>query len=92
MTDEQPFDPLEKIKQGELPDDPGGYIGRKPELGSDVIAGGVQPADERIGGTATQSSGVGAQDHRVGREEPPGGHREADHVTDDDVRRAGENG
>jgi hypothetical protein len=86
MPDDQPFDPLEKIKQGELPDDPGGYIGRKPELGSHVIEGGVQPGDERIGGTATQSNGVGAQDHRVQREETPAGHREGANATDDEVR------
>ncbi len=92
MTDEQPFDGVERVRQGERPEDAGGYIGRQPELAADTIPGGVQPKDERIGGTATQSSGAGAASDRVQREEPPEGHREADHVSDDDVRRAGQNG
>ena len=91
MTDDKPFDGVERIRQGERPADAGGYIGREPELAADSIAGGVQAKDERIGGTATQSSGVGAAADRVQRDEPPQGHREADHVSDDDVRRAGEN-
>ncbi len=87
MSDEKPFDPIEEIRQGHLPDDAGGYIGRQPELGSDVIAGGIQDKDERIAGTATQSSGAGAERGQV--EPDPQGHRERDHVSDDDIRRAG---
>jgi hypothetical protein len=89
MSDERPFDGVERVREGERPDDAGGYIGREPELAADTIPGGVQAKDERIGGTATQSSGVGAQDHRLERPDEPHGHREAA-TTDDDVRRAGE--
>lgn len=87
MSDETPFDPIEEVREGRLPDDAGGYIGRKPELGSDVIEGGVQHKDERIGGTATQSSGGGAARAESDRE--PQGHTESGDVGDDDVRRAG---
>jgi len=63
-----------------------------PELAAETIPGGVQAGDERVGGTATQSSGTGGAANRVQRDDQPEGHREADHVSDDDLRRAGENG
>ena len=74
------------------PTDPGGYIGHEPELSSETIPGGVQPQDERVAGTATQSTGEGAADKRPTSGAPPEGHREGSKATDDDVRRAGENG
>ncbi len=92
MNDEQPIDGVERVRQGERPDDAGGYIGREPELAAETIPGGVQAGDERVGGTATQSSGTGGAANRVQRDDQPEGHREADHVSDDDLRRAGENG
>ncbi|CAN5456094.1 hypothetical protein BH20CHL6_BH20CHL6_09040 [soil metagenome] len=73
-------------------DDAGAYIGHEPELAAETIPGGVQPDDERVAGTATQSSGAGAADTRVERDIPPGGHREGEPADDDAVRRAGENG
>ena len=75
------------------PHDPGAYIGHEPEFASETIPGGVQPGDQRISAAATQSTGVGAMDKRETQPDAtPGGHREASRVTDDDVRRAGDNG
>ena len=74
--------------------DAGAYIGRKPEFAWETIPGGVRDDDERVAATQSESSGEGAAEHRttgVG-EETPHGHREGDRASDDDVRRAGENG
>ncbi|MEA2623594.1 MAG: hypothetical protein QOH61_2504 [Chloroflexota bacterium] len=72
--------------------DPGAYIGRGEELAAETIPGGVQRKDERIAGSATQSTGAGNRG-AVPPEEAgwPEGHREAHHVTDDDIREAGLN-
>ena len=66
------------------PDEPGAYVGRKPERQAESIPGGVRPDDERIAAHSTQvgdTSGV---------ERTPDGHREG--RTDDDnlVREAGQ--
>jgi hypothetical protein len=74
------------------PSDPGGYIGHEPELSSETVPGGVQPNDERVGGTATQSTGEGAASKRAEPKSPAEGHRQGAPVTDDDVRDAGETG
>ena len=63
--------------------DPGQYIGRKPELASETIPGGVQPDDERVAAHSTQPGPVGAPE--------PSGHREGDPADDDAVREAGQN-
>ena len=78
----------------ERPEDPGGYIGQRPELSAETIPGGVQPGDERIAGTATQSTGDAQRGANPdpGWTDPPEGHREQSKAGDDDVRRAGENG
>ena len=73
------------------PEEPGSFIGNVPEASQDTIPGGVQRADERIAGTATQSSGEGAADHRVPQRGEPGGHRQGERASDDQVREAGEN-
>lgn len=76
------------------PKDAGAYIGREPELASETIPGGVRPDDERVAAGDTQSSGTGAEEHRVqGRDdEPPGGHRDAGPADEDAaVREAGSN-
>ena len=73
----------------ERPQDPGAYIGHEPELAADTIPGGVGPEDERVAGTATQSTGVGAETKRPEEPEEPRGHRHGPRVTDDDVRAAG---
>ena len=49
----------------ERPSSPGSYIGHEPELAADTIPGGVGPVDERVAGTSTQSTGVGAADDRA---------------------------
>jgi hypothetical protein len=74
------------------PSDPGGYIGHEPELASETIPGGVGPDDERVAGTATQSTGEGAARRRPDSGAPPEGHRQGSRASDDDVRRAGESG
>jgi hypothetical protein len=71
--------------------DPGAYIGREPERATETIPGGLGPRDERVAAHSTQGTGVGRPDERGQPEDPPGGHRQGDPVSDDDVRRAGEN-
>ena len=73
----------------ERPQDPGAYIGHEPELAAETIPGGVGPEDERVAGTATQSTGVGAEARRDVAPSEPSGHRHGDRATDDDVRAAG---
>lgn len=84
----------ERTDEDEL--DPGAYIGHEPELAAETIPGGVQPADERVAGYASRSSGIGGADHRVeGRDDEwPQGHRAAQPSdSDDDARReAGRSG
>ena len=72
-------------------EDPGAYIGREPEAAAETIPGGVQRKDERIAGTATQSSGEGGADSRAQEVDEPSGHREGPAATDDLVREAGQN-
>ncbi len=74
------------------PADPGAYIGHEPELSSETIPGGVGPEDERVAGTATQSTGLGAAEKRPDEPPAPSGHRHGPKVSDDDVRQAGETG
>jgi hypothetical protein len=42
--------------------DAGAYIGRKPELASETIPGGVRPADERVAAGDTQPGVPGEPD------------------------------
>jgi hypothetical protein len=72
--------------------DPGAFIGHEPELAVETIPGGVRPDDVRVSAFGSQSNGV-ANQGEVPLEERgwPEGHREAHHVTDDDVREAGLN-
>ncbi|MGI8703395.1 MAG: hypothetical protein ACR2JZ_02640 [Candidatus Limnocylindrales bacterium] len=74
------------------PSDPGAYIGHEPELSADTIPDGVQPDDDRIAGNASQSSGTGAGQTNAQEPDTPEGHRQGSRASDDDVRRAGENG
>jgi hypothetical protein len=69
-----------------------GFIGRKPESAEETIPGGISGDDERVASGDTRSSGEGAADERVqGRDDEwPSGHRRGDHVSDDDLRDAGE--
>jgi hypothetical protein len=74
----------DRQKQDEA--DPGAYIGREAERASETIPGGLGPRDERVAAHSTQPSGG------EGQATPPGGHRQGDRASDDDVREAGQNG
>jgi hypothetical protein len=76
----------------EWPADPGAYIGHEPEMAEETIPGGIGPEDERVSAVDTQGTGVGRPDERGQPSQPPGGHRQADATSDDDLRRAGQNG
>lgn len=78
MTDHE-RDPLAK------PDEPGAYVGRKPEREAETIPGGVRPDDERIAAYSSQTGPVPTDDST------PSGHREGRPADDDAVREAGEN-
>ena len=71
-------DPLAK------PDEPGAYIGRKPEREAESIPGGVRRDDERIAAHSTQAGPTAAPD------DTPGGHREGQ-ADDRSNREAGQN-
>ena len=84
--------PDELVNDNE-PHDPGAYIGHEPEFAAETIPGGLGPKDERVSAVGTQSSGVGALEKRETQVDvPPEGHREASRASDDDIRRAGDNG
>jgi hypothetical protein len=71
--------------------DPGAFIGRKPERATETIPGGLTRRDERVAAHSTRSDGVGGP-RRSGRgSPPPTGHRQGPPATDDQVREAGEN-
>lgn len=65
-------------------EDPGAYIGRKPERATETIPGGITDADERVAAHSTQSGPTSG-------DPVPDGHREGRPVTDDTVREAGQN-
>jgi len=73
------------------PDDPGAYLGNRPELGADSIVGGPQRDDERMAGEATQSTGPAGQGANPdeGWKDGPAGHREGRSADDDMVKRRG---
>jgi len=70
--------------------DAGAYIGHEPERATETIPGGIQRDDERIAAHSTQGTGVGRPDERGQFAREPEGHRFADHVSDDDLRQAGD--
>ena len=65
------------------PDEPGAYVGRKPERQAETIPGGVRPDDERIAAHSTQAG-------EASTETRPSGHREGRPADDDLVREAGQ--
>ena len=72
--------------------DPGAYIGNEPEFEAETIPGGIGRKDERVSAVDTQSTGAGAREKRETEPDAtPEGHRQGSRVSDDDVRRAGEN-
>ena len=73
----------------DTPKDPGAYIGHEPELAAETIPGGVRRHDERVAGTATQSTGEGAAEKRPDSGATPAGQRQGSRASDDDVREAG---
>jgi hypothetical protein len=68
------------------PDEPGAYIGRKPEREAETIPGGVRPDDERIAAHSTQAGDATT----TATEATPEGHREGRGGDDDLVREAGQ--
>ena len=66
------------------PDEPGAYVGRKPERQAETIPGGVRPDDERIAAHSTQAGDTSDV------ETTPDGHREGRTADDDLVREAGQ--
>jgi hypothetical protein len=66
------------------PDEPGAYVGRKPEREAETIPGGVRPDDERIAAHSTQAGDTTAT------EATPDGHREGRAADDDLIREAGQ--
>jgi hypothetical protein len=66
------------------PDEPGAYVGRKPERQAETIPGGVRPDDERIAAHSSQVADTS------GVETTPDGHREGRTADDDLVREAGQ--
>ena len=66
------------------PDEPGAYVGRKPERQAETIPGGVRPDDERIAAHSTQAGETDTT------ELTPEGHREGRPADDDTVREAGQ--
>ena len=60
-----------------VPTDPGGYIGREPELARQTIPGGAQRGDARVAAVASRPTGVGADDAGEPEESRgvPNGHR-----------------
>jgi hypothetical protein len=63
---EQPHDPTEDPLAH--PDEPGAYIGNRPEREAETIPGGVRPGDERIAANSSQSSGRAPEDEADPRE------------------------
>ena len=67
MTDHEPRrdpteDPLAR------PDEPGAYVGNRPERQAETIPGGVHSGDERIAANSSESSGSAAPEERDRRE------------------------
>jgi hypothetical protein len=52
---ETPHDPTEEPLSH--PDEPGAYVGNRPERQAETIPGGVDPGDERIAANSSQSTG-----------------------------------
>ena len=52
MDTDRPTDPLAH------PDEPGAYVGRKPERQAETIPGGGRPEDERVAAGSTQTEPV----------------------------------
>ena len=82
-TTSRPNDPTEDPLAH--PDEPGAYVGNRPERQAETIPGGVRPDDERIAAHSTQTGPVPTDDGT------PTGHRDGRPADDDLVREAGEN-
>jgi hypothetical protein len=57
---EQPHDATEDPLAH--PDEPGAYVGNRPERQAETIPGGVRPGDERIAANSSESSGKAPED------------------------------
>ena len=63
---ETPHDPTEDPLA--RPDEPGAYVGNRPERQAETIPGGVRPGDERIAANSSASSGSAPADQTDRRE------------------------
>jgi hypothetical protein len=86
------------VERGPQPDavmgddaDAGAYVGRLPEGQAETIPGGVDDRDERVSAYASRREEASDASEVETTGGWPGGHREGDTATDDNVRRAGQN-
>jgi hypothetical protein len=63
---EQPHDATEDPLAH--PDEPGAYVGNRPERQAETIPGGVRPGDQRIAANSSESSGRAPEDTADPRE------------------------
>jgi hypothetical protein len=63
---EQPHDPTEDPLAH--PDEPGAYVGNRPERQAETIPGGVRPGDERIAANSSESGARAPDDEPALRE------------------------
>jgi hypothetical protein len=50
------------------PDEPGAYVGNRPERQAETIPGGVRPGDERIAANSSESGAPAPEDEPERRE------------------------
>ncbi len=67
---EQPHDPTEDPLAH--PDEPGAYVGNRPERQAETIPGGVRPGDERIAANSSESSALAPEDAADPRDDGEG--------------------
>ena len=67
MTDRgEPHDPTQDPLAH--PDEPGAYVGNRPERQAETIPGGVRPGDERIAANSSQTGETDPEDAASTRE------------------------
>ena len=92
MSEREPWDDehVDGSKRGRTSgEDAGAYVGHEPERGTETIPGGLGPDDERVAAVATQT-GAEPDGETTGWAPPPEGHRQAERVSDDRIREAGD--
>lgn len=87
MTTDRPMDD-ETPRAEDTPRREGGaWIGQHPDPNTQEVRENLDPEAERVAVRANESEDPGGSDTGW-----PHGHRQGDEASDDDVRRAGENG